>query len=342
MYQHIVQYYETDKMGVTHHSNYIRFMEEARVEFFNSIGFDYFEFEKSGMVSPVMGLNNIRYKRPSTAGDVLDITVNIKAVTNVFFTLEYEMKKQDTVVFTGESDHCLLSKEGKIIPSGIFIRSGNLANIKFSDKFQLKHKYKIKTIIDLRTEKEVAEKPDKKIRGIKYLNYSLINQSAEGITHEKDRQHSNNLQGLERMYEQIVLDDFAIDSLKKIFKVLTDINNFPILFHCSVGKDRTGIVTLFLLSLLDVERSKIDKDYLESNVICIPESERVYERVLEKTMNHTLANKIRLTHIVDIKYLDAAVNAINEKFGSVDNYIKDVIGITDEEKNIFKENVFNK
>ena len=116
MYQHIVQYYETDKMGVTHHSNYIRFMEEARVEFFNSIGFDYFEFEKSGMVSPVIGLNNIRYKRPSTAGDVLDITVNIKAVTNVFFTLEYEMKKQDTVVFTGESDHCLLSKEGKIIP----------------------------------------------------------------------------------------------------------------------------------------------------------------------------------------------------------------------------------
>ena len=116
MYQHFVQYYETDKMGVTHHSNYIRFMEEARVEFFNSIGFDYFEFEKSGMVSPVIGLNNIRYKRPSTAGDVLDITVNIKAVTNVFFTLEYEMKKQDTVVFTGESDHCLLSKEGKIIP----------------------------------------------------------------------------------------------------------------------------------------------------------------------------------------------------------------------------------
>ena len=116
MYQHFVQYYETDKMGVTHHSNYIRFMEEARVEFFNSIGFDYFEFEKSGMVSPVIGLNNIRYKRPSTAGDVLDITVNIKAVNNVFFTLEYVMKKQETVVFTGESDHCLLSKEGKIIP----------------------------------------------------------------------------------------------------------------------------------------------------------------------------------------------------------------------------------
>ena len=116
MYQHYVQYYETDKMGVTHHSNYIRFMEEARVDFFMNIGFDYFEFEKCGIVSPVVGLNNIRFKRPSTAGDILDIEVQIKSISNVFFTMSYVMKKGDVVVFTGESDHCLLSKEGKIIP----------------------------------------------------------------------------------------------------------------------------------------------------------------------------------------------------------------------------------
>ena len=71
MYQHLVQYYETDKMGVTHHSNYIRFMEEARMDFFKNIGFDYNEFEKTGMISPVVGLNNIKYKRSSTAGDVI-------------------------------------------------------------------------------------------------------------------------------------------------------------------------------------------------------------------------------------------------------------------------------
>lgn len=116
MYHHYIQYYETDMMGVTHHSNYIRFMEEARVEFFKSIGFDYFEFEKSGFVSPVVGLNNIRFKKSSTAGDTLDIEVNVKAVNNVTFTMMYVMKNKDTVVFTGESEHCLLSKEGKIVP----------------------------------------------------------------------------------------------------------------------------------------------------------------------------------------------------------------------------------
>ena len=116
MYQHYVQYYETDKMGVTHHSNYIRFMEEARVEFFKGIGFDYFEFEKKGMISPVVGLNNIKYKRPSTAGDTIDIEVAVKSITSVVFTIQYIMKIKDTVIFTGESDHCVLGKDGKIIP----------------------------------------------------------------------------------------------------------------------------------------------------------------------------------------------------------------------------------
>ena len=116
MYQHLVQYYETDKMGVTHHSNYIRFMEEARMDFFKNIGFDYNEFEKTGMISPVVGLNNIKYKRSSTAGDVIDIDVTVKAMTAVTFTIQYVMRVKDTIIFTGESEHCLLSKQGKILP----------------------------------------------------------------------------------------------------------------------------------------------------------------------------------------------------------------------------------
>ena len=104
MYQHYVQYYETDKMGVTHHSNYIRFMEEARVEFFKNIGLDYFEFEKKGFISPVVGINNCRYKRPSTAGDTLDIDVAIKAIGSVTFTMQYVMKNKD------------VGKDGKIVP----------------------------------------------------------------------------------------------------------------------------------------------------------------------------------------------------------------------------------
>ena len=52
-YNHTVQYYETDKMGITHHSNYIRWMEEARVDFLKQIGWDYDKLEEIGVISPV-------------------------------------------------------------------------------------------------------------------------------------------------------------------------------------------------------------------------------------------------------------------------------------------------
>ena len=116
MYQHLIQYYETDRMGVTHHSNYIRFMEEARLDFFNKLGYSYLTLEKVGVFSPVVGLNNIRYKKSSTAGDVLDIEVTILSMNTVTFTIGYVMKNKDVVVFTGESEHCLISKEGRILP----------------------------------------------------------------------------------------------------------------------------------------------------------------------------------------------------------------------------------
>ena len=51
-YVHKVAYYETDRMGIVHHSNYIRIMEEARLDFLSQIGFGYDEMEKQGIISP--------------------------------------------------------------------------------------------------------------------------------------------------------------------------------------------------------------------------------------------------------------------------------------------------
>ena len=60
-YKHKVHYYETDKMGIVHHSNYIRWMEEARVDFLDEIGWSYAQLESVGLVSPVLSLD-VEYK----------------------------------------------------------------------------------------------------------------------------------------------------------------------------------------------------------------------------------------------------------------------------------------
>ncbi len=117
-YKHLVQYYETDKMGCVHHSNYIRWMEEARCDFFKKIGYDYLEFEKLGLVSPILGLNNIKFKKPSTFGDEVDIEVTVKAFNSIVLTAHYEMKKDGVLIFEGDTESCFLTTDGKPVILG--------------------------------------------------------------------------------------------------------------------------------------------------------------------------------------------------------------------------------
>ena len=74
IYKHKVQYYETDKMQVVHHSNYIRWMEEARVEFLEKIGASFVSLEEMGIISPVTEVN-CRYENMMRFGDTAEIDV---------------------------------------------------------------------------------------------------------------------------------------------------------------------------------------------------------------------------------------------------------------------------
>ncbi|MBO4367127.1 MAG: acyl-CoA thioesterase [Clostridia bacterium] len=110
-----VQYYETDMMGITHHANYIRWMEEARIDFMDQIGFPYAEMEKKGVVCPVRSLS-CDYKRPSTFGDEISILLSAGSFNGVVLTILYEMRnKAGDVICTARSEHVFLDREGRFI-----------------------------------------------------------------------------------------------------------------------------------------------------------------------------------------------------------------------------------
>ena len=114
-YTHIVQYYETDRMGITHHSNYIRWMEEARVDFLAQIGWEYAKLEEMGIISPVLGVT-CDYKRSTTFSDVVTIDVSVQEYKGVKLHLRYEMKNAaGEVVCIGTSSHTFLNREGRPI-----------------------------------------------------------------------------------------------------------------------------------------------------------------------------------------------------------------------------------
>lgn len=114
-YKHTVQYYETDRMGITHHSNYIRWMEEARVDYLAQLGWNLEKLEAMGAVSPVTTLE-AKYKRNTTFPEVISIWVTLTEFSGVRIKLRYVMKNAaGEEVFVGQSEHCFLDRQGRIL-----------------------------------------------------------------------------------------------------------------------------------------------------------------------------------------------------------------------------------
>ena len=109
-----VHYHETDQMGVVHHSNYVKWMEEARIEFLNKVGISYKMMEMEGIIYPVVSIN-VNYKSPAHFDDDILIKLWVKRYNGSKIEFNYEMYNQDNVlVCSAESMHCFI-KDNKVI-----------------------------------------------------------------------------------------------------------------------------------------------------------------------------------------------------------------------------------
>ena len=115
-YEHQAQYYETDQMGIIHHSNYVRWMESARIWWMSQIGIDYWRMEERGIISPVLEIT-CQYKSMVHFGDTVLIEPVIEKYNGIKLELSYRItdKVGGELRFTGSSKHCFLDRNGKII-----------------------------------------------------------------------------------------------------------------------------------------------------------------------------------------------------------------------------------
>ena len=111
---HEVKYYECDRMGVTHHSNYIRFMEEARVDWMDQAGYGFDRMEAEGVVSPVVSVE-CRYIHPTTFKDIIEISVSVEKITPLKISFSYSMKANGLSVCEATSTHCFLENGKPVI-----------------------------------------------------------------------------------------------------------------------------------------------------------------------------------------------------------------------------------
>lgn len=116
IFERKINYYETDKMGIVHHSNYIRYMEEARCAWLEYIGMPFSLLENNNVTIPVLGVS-CSYKYHVTFEDTIIIKPFVKNYSGVRMTVGYEMidKKTKKIVLIGETQHCFTDKELKPI-----------------------------------------------------------------------------------------------------------------------------------------------------------------------------------------------------------------------------------
>jgi len=113
-YERRAHYHETDQMGVIYHANYIRWFEEARVDFMNQLGLSYKALEEAGVISPVISMH-LDYKASVKFDDLVLIYVDLTLFDGVRMSVRYRVADKATgqLKCAGESKHCFINNNGR-------------------------------------------------------------------------------------------------------------------------------------------------------------------------------------------------------------------------------------
>ncbi|MCX6005988.1 MAG: tyrosine-protein phosphatase [Chloroflexi bacterium] len=222
------------------------------------------------------------------------------------------------------------SVDGRTVKWGIFFRSGDLFDVTEEYKNYIKNSG-IKTIIDYRTDTEVARRPDPAIDGIEYIRLTEVSTAHTGNTIVKKWGKPFGPPGEYLVQLNKDLVNLDPNTYSQLLDRLLDPNNHPLLQHCSVGKDRTGFGTAITLLALGVPKDTVMQDYMLSNIYLAASNQSSIEALRPKLTDEMLASLIAMME-VRTEYLQAAFNEMELKYGSIDSYLEKGLGLTPEKR----------
>ena len=210
-----------------------------------------------------------------------------------------------------------------VISKGLFLRSGKLSILTPAECAELCRRYHIQCVIDLRTPVESAEFPDPLPEGVEYLQIPLLKDAAVGITHETGsdpmtivrnlRKHPEKLLEMmpdfKALYADIVTDEYSRSQLDKVVETLrmNAEKGITTLFHCTAGKDRTGIASMALLKSYGIGNEVIIRDYMRTNRNAFWPTIKKCLGVALLTRNWTLVKTAYTSFMADRKLIETAI-----------------------------------
>ena len=223
-----------------------------------------------------------------------------------------------------------LNQDGKRVRKGLYFRAGRQDRMSDNDLSQLSD-LKISTQIDLRKPDEVLDqgKGPLEAMGAKYVNIAVI---PEGGSDQLSRLVGDTGISGERYLGYL---EFGPTSWLRLFGILANEGNLPVVLHCTAGKDRTGVSTAFLLSVLGVSREVIEADYLLTNF----DTERQAD-FIESTVGYPEGyDRERMMAVAGVPEtaMRDFLDGVESKWGTVVEYLEK-IGVTQEQMETIRTN----
>jgi protein-tyrosine phosphatase len=241
------------------------------------------------------------------------------------------------------------TKDGKIVKKGLLYRSANLFNLSDKAKEHL-DAVGFALIFDLRSNRERDEKPDYVPKGAKYVQESALQfMDTENSLNRRNKDGSFDMrehvlkagkdevrmQEMELMMREMYPEMIRkCDAYRVFFKCLLEADGEPILYHCSAGKDRTGVCSALILRILGVPDDVIMDDYLLSNKRNTKKNKELILKSKLFLRNKKLKKLIAQMLGVAQPLLESALKEIDNLYGNFDNFVHEGLGLsqTDVEK----------
>ena len=245
-------------------------------------------------------------------------------ITNRFFELDSVQNFRDIGGYK--------TNENRMVRWGKVFRSGDFSRMTTSDGDEL-DKLNIKTIIDLRSKRSMARRPDRLLSMRRY-ELPITKNMTDSIS--KKILDGQFLRGDAIIYTQdwykAMVDNYS-ETFAQLFDYLADESNYPLVYHCSQGKDQSGLVTYFLLRALDVPNDVIEEDYMLSNAGINKAKVMKGVEHMSESRQEALTMMIR----TDLSFLKYALSCIRHKRGTIEEYMEKDLRLTPEKKQKLKD-----
>ena len=237
--------------------------------------------------------------------------------------------------------------DGRTILPGKLIRSGQLFGVSPSDLERISEL--VDTVVDFRTEREKAECPDVPVPGSSYHFIPVLESFAKGISREKKsdedfiitlaRDPEEACRHMCAMYSAFVESDYSLSRYGRFLRILLEDHDRAVLWHCSVGKDRAGIGALLVQKILGVSDEDVIEDYLATNDYVQDEFRKVSALVHQKLMSDdpSIDRSMEFFFFANRSYIESFFDSINKRFGSFNSFVRDGLGLSDEDVTLLRQ-----